>query len=97
MKAIRKIIINQTAIDRAIQMNTQMIMNYANYSTAPQVEVPKPEYGVVQYNFRPHNVQEWFIEPGGDRDIIVNLSYKGEVRLEYDPIVETYLEAIFSV
>lgn len=96
MKAIRKIIINQVDIDRAIQINTQMIMDNQMSRYAPQIDIPKPKYGSVQFNFRPHNVQDWFIEADSNRDIICNLMYKGEIRLEYDPLVETQLEAIFS-
>lgn len=96
MKAIRKIIINEREIDIAIKMNTQLISENAGNRYAPQITIPQPLYNNVQFNFRPHNVQDWYTECGPDRDIIANVLYAGTIRFEYDPLLETQFEAMFS-
>lgn len=62
-----------------------------------KVKIPEPQYGEVEFNFKPINVQAYWIESTNDRDIIINLLYCGDIRLVYDALVETQLSAIMSL
>jgi hypothetical protein len=65
MKAIRKIIANQKEIDVAIEMNTRLIAEAEGQAFARQIQVPYPVFDTVQFNFRVHNVMDWYIENRG--------------------------------
>ena len=85
-----------------IQENTilrqdALIYNQHNrYSPIPVPERIEPIYELTYYNFKVNNVQDFHIEPTGNKDIIANIHPKGEIRLAYDPLVESKLELIFN-
>lgn len=60
------------------------------------MRIPEAIYHTVQFSFRPATVQDWFIETG-TKDIIVWLARRGEVRLEYNPLLEIQLTQVFSI
>jgi superfamily II helicase len=87
---------------KEIQEN-QMLRNdalvYNQHNPYSPIEVPKrlePEYSITYYNFKVMNVLDFVIEPTKDKDIIANIHPKGELRLEYSPLIESKLNLIFN-
>lgn len=83
--------------ENQILRNDALLHNQHNpYSL---IEVPKrlePKYLLTHYNFKINNVLDFVVEPKEPRDIIANIHHKGEVRLAYDPLLESKLELIFN-
>lgn len=68
---------------------------YNQHNIYSKIEVPErllPIYEKTCYNFKITNV----IEPTVDKDIIVNMHLKGEIRLDYNQLLESKLELIFN-
>lgn len=95
MEGIRKVCINIEDINWAKGYNTQMIMEGQDYK---KVHVPPKEYMSARLSFPASTVVDYFIDPESrDRDLIVWLQHRGEIRFEYSPVLETQLETIMSV
>ena len=95
MEGIRKVCINADDINTARNFNMQLIAEGNSYQRVP---IPRPQYMGVRLSFPASLVLDYFIDPQSeDKDIIVFMSHRGEVRFEYNPILETQLETIMSV
>lgn len=95
MVGIRKVCVNAINIQNAHMYNQQMQMSGDQWQ---QMAVPEPKYLGARFSFRPHTVMDWFIDPESkERDIIIFLQHRGELRFEYDALLETNLENVFSI
>jgi hypothetical protein len=64
-----------------------------------KLEVPdrvEPIYELTPYSFRVANVIDYIIEPTPEKDLIVNLSGRGEKRFEWEPNLINKLELLFN-
>lgn len=96
MIALRKVCINADQIQAAHNVNAQL--DYAGERWAPRHPIPKPEYKTAALSFRPSSVMDFFIDPQSqENDLIIFLQHRGELRFEYDPVLETKLNTLFSV
>lgn len=91
----RKIAINIDQVQAAHNVNAQL--DYAGERWAPRHPIPKYVYKTTQFSFRNTTILDWMIDPvGEDKDIIIWLSHRGEIRFEYDIALETKLINIFA-
>lgn len=96
MVGIRKVCINVQEMNNTIHHNNSVAASGGEMYSL--IRVPEPRYLTARFAFRPDNILDWFIDPENDnKDIIVWLSHRGELRFEYDPVLETKLETIFSI
>jgi len=75
------------------------ILFYNAQNPYSQLEVPvrvEPIYETTSYSFKVANVIDYIIEPTKDKDLIVNLSGRGEKRFEWEPNLVNKLELIFN-
>lgn len=94
MKVTRLLLANQEEIQNAKLFNQrQASEGQASYLF---MEVPKPEWEEVPFNFVIRNVQSYYIEPES-KDIIANVMYDGLIRMKYEPILENKLELYLSL
>lgn len=83
--------------ENQILRNDALVYNQHNpYSPIIVPERLEPIYLLTHYNFRVNNVLDFVVEPYEPKDIIANIHPKGEVRLAYDPLLESKLELIFN-
>lgn len=98
MVGIRKICRNINEINACVNYNAQLQAEYESGMSMVkrQVLIPEPIYYEARFSFRPHNVEDWFVDkPTGD--IIIWLRNRGETRFQYDPLLESQLETSMSL
>lgn len=103
MQVIRKQTANLQDIEEARQASIMILQKYAgeNENLRPKIEIPEPVYEEFSYGFKLRNLQSYFLEqrnpPHGEVDIIANIAYEGQVRIKYDPLIESQLNLYLSL
>lgn len=102
MEAVIKIITNSEDIAAAKNYNLQQKVEYAGHRSYPQVQVPKPVYDTQKYSFRLDLVNSFYVEKNTvegneEGDVIVNITYEGLVRFQYDPLLISRLDLYLNV
>jgi len=92
----RKICINYHDIKDAVTYNNNLV--YSGDTFSPRAKIPDEQYVSARFSFAPSQVLDFFIDPQSEeKDIIVWLSHRGEMRFEYDALLESELEMIMKV
>jgi hypothetical protein len=95
MVATRKVCVNFEQIQAAHNINTQL--DYAGERFAPRHPIPQPVYAEASFNFRNMSILDWMVDPQSkEKDIIIWLQHRGEMRFAYDLALETKLTNIFA-
>lgn len=98
MRSNIKWLMNANEIEEnKILRNNILFYNAQNpYSPLPVPDRIEPIYETTSYSFRVANVIDYIIEPTKEKDLIVNLSGRGEKRFEWEINLINKLELLFN-
>ena len=98
MKAKIKWLMNSEDIkENEVLRNNILFYNAQNpYGKLEVPEKVKPIFETTEYNFKVGNVIDYIVEPTPEKDLIVNLSGRGEKRFEWEPTLINKLELVFN-
>lgn len=98
MRANIKWLMNEHEIkENEVLRNNILFYNAQNpYGKLDVPERIEPIYDTTPYSFKIANVIDYIIEPTKEKDLIINLSGRGEKRFEWEPTLMNKLELIFN-